>query len=179
MCLFVCVYVASNLFDFTCKVEVSNFAMRGSMPPNSLDFRLSTDAPSCVESAITFRFENLYLINHLKFEGVPVSQSNTEKLGELRNPFLYVVDVSADNERWMRVMDHSICKCYFSQSLFFPCVAVRCVCVCMCAMSVCVCMCAMSVCVCMLCVCACMCVFVCACICVHVCVCLINNIIWE
>jgi len=99
------------------------------MPPSRLQFRLCSNVPSnATTTSITFEFDNLYLVNHLKFDGVSEVKGESSSIlskKELRNPFLYVVDVSSDCLHWDRVLDHSICKCYHSQDLYFPCVAIR------------------------------------------------------
>ena len=122
-------YVVSNLFAAPCQVRVSsNVEMLGSpryMPPSRLQFRLCSNVPSDDATSIIFKFDNLYLINHLQFDGLPEVKGESDFSKELRNPFLYVVDVSSDSVHWERVIDHSVCKCYHSQDLYFPCVAVR------------------------------------------------------
>ena len=121
-------FVVSNLFDAWCNVEVSNFVVTGSLgdyPPSCLGFRLASDASAKTSSAIVVKFDSIYLINHFKFDGVPDALSKPTSGRELQNPFLYVVDVSSDNDHWETVIDHSICKCYATQDLYFPCVGAR------------------------------------------------------
>lgn len=39
---------------------------------------------------------------------------------KIKNPYMYVLEVSKDGKEWQVVIDHSICKCYSTQELYFP-----------------------------------------------------------
>ena len=76
-----------------------------------------TSKASLNYSAITFDFGMLYLMNHIKFDGQP---EFSEDQAEKKNPFMYKLQVSKDGLVWDTVVDHSICKTYHTQDLYFP-----------------------------------------------------------
>lgn len=81
-------------------------------------------------SAITLKFDETYVINQLTFDARPlVWEDSTPLCGEpeemaynheIKNPYMYVLEVSKNGSDWSVVIDHSICKCYFTQELHFP-----------------------------------------------------------
>ncbi len=101
--------------------------------PCHLEFTLQSDA-SYTNSIIEFQFDDIYIINQLKFDAKPSvwseyydqtvarSSGSPESNGDedIKNPYLYIVQVSKDASDWSTVIDHSICKCYFTQQLYFP-----------------------------------------------------------
>ena len=48
------------------------------------------------------------------------AELGNNKHSEIRHPYLYILEVSRDGHDWTTVIDHSICKCYFTQELYFP-----------------------------------------------------------
>lgn len=68
-----------------------------------------------------FTFQDLYLINELKFEGYPHSWPEEDEIKpKVKEPFCYTVEMSKDLLQWVTVVDHSKCKCYATQQLYFP-----------------------------------------------------------
>ena len=70
-------------------------------------------------SAITLKFDELYIINYVSFNAKPLVWDGCD-LDPIKNPYMYVLEVSKDGDKWTSVIDHSICKCYSTQSLYFP-----------------------------------------------------------
>ena len=103
--------------------------------PRHQEFTLMSNPTDVVYSTITFKFDDVYVINQVTFGGWPTvwEDSGTYETGtpdwayehEIRNPYMYVLEVSKDGVNWSAVIDHSICKCYCIQDLFFPRHAVR------------------------------------------------------
>ena len=75
-------------------------------------------------SYISFRFDNLYLINQLKLEGRPLGSVQRAE-NKKEKPFCYRVEVSRNEMDWVQIVDHNKCKCYYTQELYFPKQAVR------------------------------------------------------
>ena len=75
-----------------------------------------TSSTSLNYSAINYDFGMPYLMNHIKFDGKPEA---SEGQAELRNSFMYKLQVSKDGSVWDTVVDHSICESYYTQDLYF------------------------------------------------------------
>lgn len=131
--------VGMNLFESpsTTLKECSNFRvsivpdMFGKVDvelPCHLEFTLSSHASQNL-SFIHFEFDDIYVINHVKFDGRPLtwesSIENAEYDHEIKNPYSYILQVSRDGANWSTVIDHSIYKCYFTQDLYFPNIATK------------------------------------------------------
>ena len=124
-CLPTYLYVGGNLFeeDSTELMETHNFHRQihpdrvfGEVcAPCKYTFQLICRATEAGYSAITFKFNDLYLINELHIQ----AESGGQRC-EVKEPFSYLVEVSKDGERWVCVTNHSRCKCYSLQQLYFP-----------------------------------------------------------
>ena len=78
-------------------------------------FRLMVRASEAPYSAISFKFDDTYLINELQIQ----AESSGEPC-EVKEPFSYYLEVSKDGERWVCVVNHARVKCYSLQKLHFP-----------------------------------------------------------
>ena len=83
--------------------------------PCEFTFSLMCRASEAGYSAITFKFDDLYLLNELRLQ----AESGGSRC-EVKEPFSYYVEVSKDEEKWVCVVNHSRCKCYALQQLYFP-----------------------------------------------------------
>lgn len=129
-----------NLFDdrstsltdctnFRVSIEPKMFGKIDVVLPRHQEFTLTSNAADTY-STITFKFDDVYVVNQVTFGGWPTvwEDSGTYGMGtsdwayehEIRNPYLYILEVSKDGASWSAVIDHSICKCYCIQDLFFP-----------------------------------------------------------
>ena len=72
-------------------------------------------------SYITVAFDKEYLVDELKFIAYSHCWGEKGKIEEIKEPFSYKVETSKRNmDTWTTVVDHSVCKCYHTQQLFFP-----------------------------------------------------------
>ena len=119
------IIAASNIFSLFHPYDYVNFDLMFSREsdtvcysrhPKNCILALTSNAPLNF-SAITFDFGMPYFMNHIKFDGEPEA---SEDPAELRNPFMYKLQVSKDGSVWDTVVDHSICKSYHTQDLYFP-----------------------------------------------------------
>ena len=69
--------------------------------------------PMNSDSIICFQFDDIYIINELWFDAWSLDIITED-------PFLYILQVSKDGFNWSTVIDHSNCKCYSVQQLYFP-----------------------------------------------------------
>lgn len=69
---------------------------------------------------VTLVFSNVYLINELKFVAYSDTWGEDRRYEEVKEPYSFKVEVSKDELTWTTVTDHSMCKCYFIQQLYFP-----------------------------------------------------------
>ena len=95
--------------------HASNTVYYGQLPKN-VTLALTSNAPLNY-SAITYEFGMPYLMNHIKFNGKPEA---SEDQALLKNPFMYKLLVSKDGSSWDTVIDHSFCRSYHTQDLYFP-----------------------------------------------------------
>ncbi len=128
--LFVLFVADSNLFadaattienyeNFSLKVHPDFYgeAFRGK--PSDYKFYILSRASHKV-SSITLMLCDVFLVNKLKFEAYSDSWREDGNFDEIKEPFSYKIEVSKDSNSWMTVIDHSNCKCYFTQQLYFP-----------------------------------------------------------
>ena len=78
-------------------------------------FNLLCRASEAGYSAITFKFDDLYLLNELQLQ----AESGGPRCG-VKEPFSYLIEVSKDGEKWVCVANYSRCKCYSLQWIHFP-----------------------------------------------------------
>ena len=94
--------------------------------PCHREFTLLTDAYG-ICSLITFKFSDVCVINQVMFDARPFvwDDCSDDPVDvaydkDIRKPYLYVLEVSKDGVSWTTVIDHSVCKCYCTQELYFP-----------------------------------------------------------
>ena len=117
--------LGGNLFEesSTELVETYNFHRQihpdklfcDACPPCDYTFNLMCRATEAGYSAVTFSFDDLYLLNELQLQ----AESGGSRC-EVKEPFSYYIEVSKDAETWVCVINHSRCKCYALQKLHFP-----------------------------------------------------------
>lgn len=123
--------MGQNLFEDTCASleSVQNYTvyiLSTAQNPTivNLIFK-SIVTPSLEETSITVEFDEIYLINELKLEGLQ-AQGVAVQPGKTGAPFCYVIDVCKDEFfRWTRIVDYSNLSCYSTQQLYFPKQAVK------------------------------------------------------
>ena len=86
-----------------------------SCPPYLYTFQLICRATEAGYSAITFQFDDLFLINELQIQ----TEGGGQRCG-VKEPFSYLIEVSKDGDSWVCIVNHSRCKCYSLQWLHFP-----------------------------------------------------------
>ena len=73
---------------------------------------------------ITVKFDDMYIVNHVMFEGYP-DRSCTRNAENEQTPFCYQVWVSKDGDDWITIINYSRLKCYAKQRLFFAKMAIK------------------------------------------------------
>ena len=101
--------------------------------PIHLELTLMSQA-SLTPSVISFEFDDVYIIDQFVFDARALlwqdqsfDHSSVTPEEEIKNPYMYMLQVSKDGSKWTTIIDHSIFKCYFTQYLYFPRHAARCV----------------------------------------------------
>ena len=127
-------FIAGNLFESSATdlmsysnylIEVVSDKSWDAKHITNLSFQL-IDRAATTPSTIILQLNDLYLVNTLKLEGLPMVTSET--LGtqvEEQRPFSYHIKVARDFPEWVTSIDYSNLRCYSKQQLFFPKQAVR------------------------------------------------------
>lgn len=118
-----------NCMDFNVSIDPDLFGKIDAPLPCQQHFTLMYGSPgtsgNC--SSITYQFDDIYVINQVMFGAWPMVWEDSFTCGEeaayqheIRNPYMYILAVSKNGSDWTTVIDHSFCKCYFTQDLYFP-----------------------------------------------------------
>ncbi|CAI8052524.1 BTB/POZ domain-containing protein 9, partial [Geodia barretti] len=91
------------------------------------DYSFSLTFSANVDPAhLTVRFDNVYLVNQIMFDGyLPDVCKSPGDADRDNSPFCYKMWVSRDGDLWTMVLDYSRLKCFSVQRLFFPKMAIR------------------------------------------------------
>jgi hypothetical protein len=91
------------------------------------DYSFSLTFSANVDPAhLTVRFDNVYLVNQITFDGyLPDVCKSPGDADRDNSPFCYKMWVSRDGDQWTMVLDYSRLKCFSVQRLFFPKMAIR------------------------------------------------------
>ena len=92
------------------------------------DFIFTLMSPASQDSTyITVKFDDIYIVNQITFEGYPADSDAAcaNNASRENSPFCYQVWVSRDGNHWVTILDYSRLKCYSVQRLFFTKMGIR------------------------------------------------------